>query len=45
MSQLFESGDQSIRTSSSVLPSSEYSGLISFNIDLFILGGPARHDS
>ena len=45
MSQFFESGGHSIRASASVLPSSEYSGFFSFRIDLFILVGPARHDS
>ena len=38
MSQLFDSGDQSIRTSAStsILPN-EYSGLISFRIDWYDL--------
>ena len=36
MSQLFTSGDQSIRVSVSIIsPSNEYSGLISFRIDWF----------
>ena len=37
MSQSFTSGSQSIGASASVLPMSEYSGLISFRIDWFDL--------
>ena len=37
VSWLFTSGGQSIRTSVSVLPMNEYSGLISFRMDWFVL--------
>ena len=43
MSQFFASGVQSIGFSFSISPSSEYSGLTSFRIDLFDLAVQGMH--
>ena len=45
MSQLFASGGKNIRSSFSISPSNDYSGLISFRIDLLAVQGTLKQFS